>query len=148
MKFTSADLLSAMGLKVGDRIKTEHNSELEVIYDAVHCVYLLAEPQKKDEFRSVRSVESLTNVEFEMFEPKRKLSDAERVILENLPKDCGGWITRDRDNILIASEFKPIKYEKGKWHFENRNFEILPFEHLFQFITRGDEPYEIKELLK
>lgn len=140
MKFTSGDLLKAMGLKVGDELLMNGRKAKIVKDDAFgNCISFEG---------TLWKIEWLIEHDFEIIKYKQKLSDAERVILENLPKDCCGWVTRDRDNILIVSEFKPVKYEKGKWHFENRNFEILPFEHLFQFITRGDEPYEIKELLK
>ena len=138
MKRTNKEFIEWFGLKVGDRILC-HSEEFEVIEDS-DGIFLY-------NGRSYSNMYQFLDEEYTIIKTP-KLSDAERVILENLPKDCGGWITRDRDNILIASEFKPIKYEKGKWHFENRNFVILPFEHLFQFITRGDEPYEIKELLK
>lgn len=138
MRRTNKEFIEWFGLKVGDRILC-HSVEYEVIEDS-DGIFLY-------NGRSYSNMYQFIDEEYTIIR-KPKLSDAERIILENLPKDCGDWITRDRDNILIVSECKPVKYEKGKWHFENRNFEILPFEHLFQFITRGDEPYEIKELLK
>ena len=144
MKFTSADLLNAMGLKVGDKIKTKHNSELEVIYDSVHCVYLLAEPQKEYEFRSVRSIESLTNVDFEILVQKQKLSDAERAILENLPKVLK-YILRE-ENLIITEELPYMK--NGYLNINGVSESLSIYNHLFKFIKREDEPYEIKELLK
>lgn len=138
MKRTNKELLEWFGLKVGDRILC-HSVEHEVIEDD-DGIFLY-------NGRSYLNLYRFIDEDYTIIKTP-KLSDAERVILENLPKDCSGWITRDRDNILIGSEFKPLKYEKGKWHFGDRNFSILPFEHLFQFIARGDEPYEIKELLK
>lgn len=68
---------------------------------------------------------------------KITLSDAERVILENIDKEYK-WIARDVDGDLIV-------------YSENHDREryIAPFNHLFQFIKWEDEqPYNIEELLK
>ena len=80
-----------------------------------------------------------------------KLSDAERVILENLPKDYK-WIARDdiQDILWIFTE-KPTK--NHRWWANESNFKIgvslSLFNHLFQFIKWEDtEPYNIEELLK
>lgn len=80
-----------------------------------------------------------------------KLSDAERVILENLPKDYK-WIARDdiQDILWIFTE-KPTK--NHRWWANESNFKIgvslSLFNHLFQFIKWEDkEAYNIEELLK
>ena len=76
-----------------------------------------------------------------------KLSDAERVILENIDKKYK-WITRERDGRLHVHKNKPEK--GGCWCTEwdsKTNFKL--FKHLFQFIKWEDtEPYNIEELLK
>lgn len=79
-----------------------------------------------------------------------KLSDAERVILENLP-EYYKWIARDEfDNQLFIYTVKPIKNEiKNNWGAEGDNADLELFNHLFQFIKWEDEnPYNIEELLK
>ena len=79
-----------------------------------------------------------------------KLSDTERVILENLPEEYK-WIGRDEDNVLKIGTKKLKKSDRGFWYCKRcHEFTILePFEHLFQFIQWSDnEPYEISELLK
>ena len=79
-----------------------------------------------------------------------KLSDAERVILENIDKDYK-WIARDKyDNQLFIYTVKPIKNEiKKNWGVEGDNADLELFNHLFQFIKWEDEnPYNIEELLK
>ena len=79
-----------------------------------------------------------------------KLSDAERVILENIDKEFK-WISRDKDdNQLFIYTVKPIKNEiKKNWGAEGDNADLELFNHLFQFIKWEDtEPYKIEELLK
>ena len=75
-----------------------------------------------------------------------KPSDAERVILENLPKDYK-WICRDSNYNLILCTEKPIKLNRDWSNTVALDLEV--FNHLFQFITWDDsEPYNIEELLK
>ena len=75
-----------------------------------------------------------------------KLSDAERVILENVDKDYK-WIARDESGILYIYTEKPEK-RSSYWNEEIEN-ELKCFNNLFQFITWNDnEPYNIEELLK
>ena len=85
-----------------------------------------------------------------------KLSQAERVILENLPKEYE-WITRDEiKSKIIVYKNKPGKIiDTWSWvhlaNFMNTRFDFieLPFRHLFQFIKWEDEePYNIEKLLK
>ena len=76
-----------------------------------------------------------------------KLSDVERVFLENVDKDYK-WIARDKSGaeLKVYTE-KPIKKDHY-WHSTVYKY-ITPFNHLFQFITWNDsEPYNIAELLK
>ena len=77
-----------------------------------------------------------------------KLSDAERIILENIDKEYG-YIARDRTGCLTVFYGVP---RKGCDIWESRGFKhcyINCFNHLFQFITWEDgEPYNIEELLK
>ena len=80
-----------------------------------------------------------------------KLSDAERIILENIDKDYK-WIARDGvEGVLWTFAEKPTK--NNKWWTNVSNYKIGVslnlFNHLFQFITFEDtEPYNIEELLK
>lgn len=76
------------------------------------------------------------------------LSEAERIILENIDKDYK-WIARDKDLELYVYKNKTNKYyKKWRWVPEGtRSFR--QFNHLFQFITWKDsEPYNIAELLE
>lgn len=77
------------------------------------------------------------------------LSEAERIILENINKEYK-WIARDKDGELkIYNGEKPTK-EQVDWHDVNLRYMYISFfNHLFQFITWNDEqPYNIEELLK
>ena len=77
------------------------------------------------------------------------LSEAERIILENIDKEYK-WIARDKyDNELFIYTDKPIKNENNNWGSEGENADLELFRHLFNFITWNDsEPYNIEELLK
>ena len=80
---------------------------------------------------------------------KPTLSEAERVILENIDKDYK-WIARDKfEDALFLYEDKPNKNENNNWVNDEKNEGLNLFNHLFQFITwQDDEPYNIEELLK
>lgn len=81
---------------------------------------------------------------------KIKLSEAERVILENLDKKYE-WIARDSDNEICVYEEKPRKTDADNWDTTiSLEYESLSaFNHLFQFVKWEDkEPYNIKELLE
>lgn len=80
---------------------------------------------------------------------KPTLSEAERVILENIDKDYK-WIARDKDNSLWLYGDRPIK-KCACWSigYSEIGKEFAFYKHLFQFITWQDEkPYNIEELLK
>lgn len=82
---------------------------------------------------------------------KIKLSDAERVILENIDKKYK-WIARDYtdDEVCVYTD-KPYKNTNKNWVNDSINevFDLEVFNHLFQFIKWEDEqPYNIEELLK
>lgn len=76
-----------------------------------------------------------------------KLSDAERVILENTDEKRK-WIARSELGSLQVFTNRPTKSYK-MWN-DKEGYDFLgPFNHLFQFITWNDsEPYNIEELLK
>ena len=86
---------------------------------------------------------------------KPKLTEAEKIILENLPKQCK-YIARDYYGALYIYENKPIKKSdnwirvSSDYSFNNFNmFRLDMFHHLFQFIKWEDEEaYNIEELLK
>ena len=84
-------------------------------------------------------------------EAKPTLSEAERIILENIPKEYI-WIARDENNYLFVFENKPTKdKDKSSWQSNGLDLyeDIFVFNHLFQFITWEDEQaYNIAELLK
>ncbi len=79
-----------------------------------------------------------------------KLTEAERVILENLDKEYK-WIARlgeiSNNSLMIYVE-KPVK-NKGFWTTYQKADILSAFSHLFTFIKWEDsEAYNIKELLE
>lgn len=80
-------------------------------------------------------------------EYKITLSEAERIILENIDKEYK-WIARDKFGDLYVCDVKPEK-EDTDWCSISKSNEFYCYSHLFQFITWEDsEPYNIEELLK
>ena len=76
-----------------------------------------------------------------------KISDAERVILENTDEKRK-WIARNELGSLQVFTNKPTKSYKMWTDKEGYDF-LGPFNHLFQFIKWKDaEPYNIEELWK
>ena len=100
-------------------------------------------------FLKIKRTECISNwLKSEHKEPIT-LSEAERIILENIDKDYE-WICRDKDNTLKLYIYKP-KNHKGNWFVDEATvcYRLECFNHLFQFITwNDDEPYNIAELLK
>ena len=78
-------------------------------------------------------------------EPKPKLTEDEKAILRNLPKEYK-WIARDGFGFICIFENKPDKAIFGCFYSAAT---ILPFPKLFKFIKYEDkEPYSIEDLLK
>ena len=74
-----------------------------------------------------------------------KLTEDEKVILRNLPKDYK-WIARDLSGMVYIFIERP---EKGQAIWYGCGQPMIPFYHLFNFIKWEDEePYSIEELLK
>ena len=69
-----------------------------------------------------------------------KLTEDEKVILRNLPKEYK-WIARDENGCLYVYASKP---KKGITIWEGDGLPMIPFDHLFEFIKWEDEePYLI-----
>ena len=74
-----------------------------------------------------------------------KLTEDEKVILRNLPKEYK-WVVRDHIGSLWIFENKPNNNIFG-WFYSTAS--TLPFPNLFKFIKYEDkEPYSIEDLLK
>lgn len=82
--------------------------------------------------------------------PKVTLTQAERTILENLPKEYE-WIARDEDNTITVFIGKPT-FNNDIWEntkIGEKYSELHCYNHLFKFIKWEDnKPYNIKELLE
>ena len=150
MKFTSEDLLKAMGLKLNDKI--EFNGSIGKVYnDDVFGISILYRNQ-------ILKIESLFGIEYTIIQPKPTLIEDEKAILRNLPKEYK-YVTRDSygkgGNLVLCKESPERNWVliggDGYW-LENRNqfpcSTLRIFNHLFQFIKWEDEPYSIEELLK
>lgn len=78
---------------------------------------------------------------------KPKLTEDEKVILRNLPKECK-YIARDREGDLYVHLLLPRK-EWGQWMSKGSIKSLGVYNHLFNFIKWEDEePYLISDLLE
>ena len=76
---------------------------------------------------------------------EEKLTEDEKVILRNVPKNYK-WIARDSSGMVYIFIEKPEKRQAIWYGFGQP---MIPFYHLFQFIQWEDEElYSIEELLK
>ena len=74
-----------------------------------------------------------------------KLSHAERVILENLPKEYN-WIARDYSGSIFIFTKKPTK--KYNYWTDYMTYKEYPDKDVFNFIKwENEEPYEVSKLL-
>ena len=74
-----------------------------------------------------------------------KLTEDEKVILRNLPKEYK-WIARDSSGMVYIFIEKP-ENRQAIWYGFGQP--MIPFYHLFNFIKWEDEePYSIEELLE
>ena len=77
---------------------------------------------------------------------KPQLTEDEKVILRNLPKEYK-WIARDSNDFIYLFGKKPCKHHNIIW-VDGYKSTFFPFSSLFQFIQwEDDEPYSIEELL-
>lgn len=78
-----------------------------------------------------------------------KLTDAEKVILNNLDKRFN-YIARDNNNNLFVYPEEPHKRKPGHWSDDSNEYgSLFVYDHLFKFIKWTDEePYLIEDLLK
>ena len=158
MIFTSEDLLKAMGLKEGDNVGFVGVNNIFTITknDGVYfpsgfCLYC------EDKDFSI-SITTLLDFQYSIIQPKPTLTEDEKVILRNLPKEYK-WIVRDSyqkgGNVYLFKD-KPkrsfvIIGGDGYWTDDRNHFSttsLIAFNHLFQSIKWEDEPYSIEELLK
>lgn len=149
MKFTSEDLLKAMGLKLNDKIN--FNGSIGKVYnDDVFGISILYKNQ-------VLKIESLFGIDYEIIQPKPTLTEDEKVILKNVPKEYK-YVMRDSyrkgGNLVLSKGFPERNWViiggDGYWLDDRKQFPCTMlglFNHLFQFIKWEDEPYSIEELL-
>lgn len=81
---------------------------------------------------------------------KAKLSEAERVILENIDEKYQ-WIARDENKHIYVYTDEPVKEdtEWSQWVRGGKEEGLRAFNHLFQFIKwEDDKPYNIDDLLQ
>lgn len=141
MKFTSKDLLKAMGLKVGQTILIKAPIFNEFIVETNNngdC--FLKEIDSGYEW----SLIEIQYYEYEIIQPKPILTEDEKNKLKDLLDRDFKWISRDNVCIpLFASSLKPEKSE----HFVKYGNGCAIPKRMFEFIEPM-ETYSIKELLE
>lgn len=145
MRFTSEDLLKAMGLKVNDVVQLDNGEIFKVVLNPMHInhdgkTYTndIYELEFKDS--KVRmSIMILLNNSYTIIQPKPILTEDEKVILRNTP--CIE-ISREMNDDGFGGERENLRLIKGEIRFD---FNL--FRSLFKSIKIG-EKYSIKELLE
>ena len=104
MKFTSEDLLKAMGLKVKDKIYFKHYVYEILDNDYTDCLY-----RGNGVFSEFLPLTVLFNEEYTIIQPKPTLTEDEKVILRNILLKYK-WISRHKnDQHVSCFIIKPIR---------------------------------------
>ena len=121
----------------------------EELYSLIYVTPLVMECEYRDNKELCEETCKKCQINWLKAEHKEKitLSEAERIILENIPEDYK-WIARNKSKRINVFCFEPTKQHGSTWvGGYSKDFDV--FAHLFQFITWNDsEPYNIAELLK
>lgn len=141
MKFTSEDLLKAMGLKENDVIQLETGDIFKVVLNPMHINHdgeTYTQDIYKLEFKdsTVRMpIIILLNNSYTIIQPKPTLTEDEKVILRNLNKRYK-YINREEYGGLRVSETKPI-YSKSMKEYYYSGFDTFIYDnliHSFKFV--------------
>ena len=133
MKFTSEDLLKAMGLKVGDIVTTNFYKYKFIITESDNYLVLI------DNDGDYWPFELLIKNDYEIIQPKPTLTEDEKVILRNTT--CIE-ISREMNDDNFCGLRENLWLIKGEIKYD---FNL--FRHLFKSVEIGHR-YEIKVLLK
>ena len=128
-----------------DRVKQEMRIEDVAIFGGLPCKII--HKLKNEENCSDRACTECQKWLAEEYVEPITLTEAERVILENIDKDFR-YIARETNGNLCVYKDRPTR---GIYTWTNGIITIYmgAFNHLFQFIKwENEEPYEIAELLK
>ena len=145
MKFTSEDLLKAMGLKVGDRINLGE-SVFEILNRNKNIICAKCD---KEPFMYAISLVELVDRDYTIIQPKPTLTEDEESLAKLLFNQGYKYVFKNMHSFYCCvSERKPIR-NVNKWQLqEDLYYSMNMFTNLFQFIKWEDEPYPIEELLK
>lgn len=135
------EVAKLLGVEIGEKFKIKELNETAVIYEHFNS------EQSTD---CLKKFYALLSGEYTVVKLP-KLSQSERTILENLPKEYK-WIARDENDGLTLFDNRPYKdcinwatKEYSKCDYEWFRF----YDNIFQFIKWEDEePYNIEKLLK
>ena len=149
MKRTSEELLEFLGIKVGDVLKIDCDN---VFRNQSYTV--IQNPEKPSDIRLLGNetvhrffLELILDSDYEIIRTPQ-LTDDEKVILRNLPKEFK-WIVRDETGFIWLATDKPQRINRGWRETKSCELDLLGvLDHLFQSIKWEDEPYLIEELVK
>ena len=123
-KFTSKDLMNAMGLKVGDKILFGSETTYEIICNELFDANIL----------SLRDINTEKHYElsdvvdcYYTILPRYTLTEDEKAIVRCLIDYGCGYIKRTKYNSLVVGD-KTVFHDT-----------INPFNHQFDFLKQGDE---------
>lgn len=151
MKFTSEDLLKAMGLKDGQTVCVDNTMNF-LIYKRGDSDICFENLRSHSVISADKFVEYILDFDYYIIQPKPILTEDENNKLKDLNKKWK-WIVRNEweYNIALFTD-KPNKCithkEDGTWGIPmiGEYTEMREWNNLFQFIKWEDEPYSIEEL--
>lgn len=136
-KFTSEDLLNAMGLKVGQTLKFNHGIFKLVVGSKKNIIILQSE--HKDMGLGI-----LIDEEYEIIQPKPTLTEETKIVLNNLDKRIK-WILFQEES-LYGYDYEPTMVGNLGCYYISDTFDLDCIKHLL-IDLKELTPYSIEELL-
>lgn len=134
--------------EVAEGVKFEVVGLIEQQYKIVNNELLYHDIDRDMYIPSNNDLNWFTRHEIKIIQPKKTISEDEKVILRNLPSEFT-WIARDENDSLYIYGNKPERGRFNSYYSTDLTFEFETFKHLFQCIKWEDaEPTLIADLLK
>lgn len=139
-RFTQEDLLNAMGLKLGDKVKIQ-DAIVEITKRDSGMIVI--KHSNDTQFKITALIDEDYSV---VPQPKYTLTETEKHIVLAIDEKLK-WITRNSSGLLFLQINRPVKME-GFWGVYGGSVaDFYAFNHLFQFIQWSDtEPVSLDEL--
>lgn len=142
-KFTSKDLMYAMGLQKGDVVENEYGLTVEIVEDEKGEIRM-----KRDDMPVKHKLIELVDKDFEIKNKTLRMLSEERSMLKLFSESGFEYIARDYAGVWIYQNDPVLEIIGGEHYYMGNHGDIaqVPGNH-FQFIE-DKHKYSIDELLK